>query len=262
MQLRRRSVEAGAIPARDSIFTAAQFLVAQGPAGGRRPGFASEWRHIFAAPGVLATYSLRFTDSLVRMLFIPILPLFALELISETARVNSFTGLVIGSAAAAAAVFAVVFGRLGDRDFTWTIAPSPDGKTRTVTICAKDRPGLVASMAGVFTLNSINILDVRLENMEDLWGPANRNVTLSVTTGEEGFSAWKSNLQLDAWVTYKTWSYQLQSCEFIPIEGIEGLRRTPVAVTRNARQPESARAFIRFLQSEEARVIFVKHGYE
>ena len=108
----------------------------------------------------------------------------------------------------------------------------------------------------------INILDVRLENMEDLRGPANRNVTLSVTTGEEGFSAWKSNLQLDAWVTYKTWSYQLQSCEFIPIEGIEGLRRTPVAVTRNARQPESARAFIRFLQSEEARVIFVKHGYE
>jgi DHA1 family multidrug resistance protein-like MFS transporter len=97
------------------FFGVEERFVAPDPAGGRRPGMGSEWRHIFAAPGVLTTYSLRFTDSLVRMLFIPILPLFALELIAETARVNSFTGLVIGSAAAAAAVFAVVFGRLGDR---------------------------------------------------------------------------------------------------------------------------------------------------
>jgi DHA1 family multidrug resistance protein-like MFS transporter len=49
------------------------------------------------------------------MAFIPIVPLFALELMAEASRVNSFTGLVIGSAAAAAAVFSVFFGRLGDR---------------------------------------------------------------------------------------------------------------------------------------------------
>jgi len=97
------------------FFGVEETFVAPDAARGRRPGFGSEWRHIFAAPGVLATYSLRFTDSLVRMLFIPILPLFALELIAEATGVNSFTGLVIGSAAAAAAVFAVVFGRLGDR---------------------------------------------------------------------------------------------------------------------------------------------------
>ena len=97
------------------FFGVEETFVAPAAAGGRRPGLGSEWRHIFAAPGVLATYSLRFTDSLVRMLFIPILPLFALELIAEATGVNSFTGLVIGSAAAAAAVFAVVFGRLGDR---------------------------------------------------------------------------------------------------------------------------------------------------
>ena len=97
------------------FFGVEEKFVAPDAAGGRRPGLGSEWRHIFAAPGVLATYSLRFTDSLVRMLFIPILPLFALELIAEATGVNSFTGLVIGSAAAAAAVFAVVFGRLGDR---------------------------------------------------------------------------------------------------------------------------------------------------
>ncbi len=83
--------------------------------GGRKVDFWKEWRRIFAAAGVLTTYSLRFLDSLVRMLFLPILPLFALELIADATRVNSFTGLVIGSASASAAVFSVFLGRLGDR---------------------------------------------------------------------------------------------------------------------------------------------------
>jgi DHA1 family multidrug resistance protein-like MFS transporter len=83
--------------------------------GGRKFDFWKEWRQIFAAAGVLTTYSLRFLDSLVRMLFIPILPLFALELVTEATRVNSFTGVVIGAASVSAAVCAVFFGRLGDR---------------------------------------------------------------------------------------------------------------------------------------------------
>jgi DHA1 family multidrug resistance protein-like MFS transporter len=83
--------------------------------GGSKPGLWKEWRRILSAPGVVATYSLRFINSLCRMAFIPILPLFALELMAEASGVNSFTGLVIGAAAAAAAVFSVFFGRLGDR---------------------------------------------------------------------------------------------------------------------------------------------------
>ena len=55
-----------------------------------------------------------------------------------------------------------LFHRLEKADFVWDIRPSSEGATRTVTICAKDRPGLVASMAGVFTLNNINILDVQV----------------------------------------------------------------------------------------------------
>jgi [protein-PII] uridylyltransferase len=31
-----------------------------------------------------------------------------------------------------------------------------------VTICGKDRPGLISRIAGVFTLNSIDILDVQV----------------------------------------------------------------------------------------------------
>lgn len=83
------------------------------PAG--RRGVLAGWRQILTARGVAATYSLRFLDSLARMAFVPILPFFALELVADDSRVNSFTGLVIGSAAAAAAVFGVFIGRAGDR---------------------------------------------------------------------------------------------------------------------------------------------------
>ncbi|MEJ5358964.1 MAG: [protein-PII] uridylyltransferase [Desulfobacterales bacterium] len=50
--------------------------------------------------------------------------------------------------------------RLGERPFVWDIQPAAGGKARRLTVCAKDRPGLMASLAGVFTLNGINILDV------------------------------------------------------------------------------------------------------
>jgi DHA1 family multidrug resistance protein-like MFS transporter len=78
-------------------------------------GFLAGWWHILAPPGVLATYSLRFLDSLARVAFVPILPLFALELMADGSRVNSFTGLVLGCGASAAAVSAVLIGRVGDR---------------------------------------------------------------------------------------------------------------------------------------------------
>jgi [protein-PII] uridylyltransferase len=55
-----------------------------------------------------------------------------------------------------------LFRRLGAAAFVWDIRPSPEGSTRTVTVCAKDRPGLVASIAGVFTLGGINILGVQV----------------------------------------------------------------------------------------------------
>ncbi len=55
-----------------------------------------------------------------------------------------------------------LFRQLGDRPFVWRIDPSADGLTRTVTLCAKDRPGLLSKIAGALTVNSINILDVRI----------------------------------------------------------------------------------------------------
>lgn len=51
---------------------------------------------------------------------------------------------------------------LADADFIWEIRHPADASTRAVTICAKDRPGLISKIAGIFTLHNINILDVQV----------------------------------------------------------------------------------------------------
>jgi [protein-PII] uridylyltransferase len=51
---------------------------------------------------------------------------------------------------------------LGDKNFVWDINRSDVLDTRTVTLCAKDHPGLFSKIAGIFTLNSINILHAQV----------------------------------------------------------------------------------------------------
>ncbi len=56
----------------------------------------------------------------------------------------------------------LLYRKLQDADFVWSIAPVPEVETRIVTICAKDRPGLFSKISGVFTLNSLEILDAQI----------------------------------------------------------------------------------------------------
>ncbi len=55
-----------------------------------------------------------------------------------------------------------LFKQLGSAEFVWDIIQARESDTRQVTICAKDRPGLLSKIAGVFTLNGLNILDVQV----------------------------------------------------------------------------------------------------
>jgi len=77
--------------------------------------FIAEWRHVLAAPGVITSYGLRFMSQLGRMIILPVVPLFVQSLLSNTARVNTFTGLIVGAASVTATVSAIYLGRLGDR---------------------------------------------------------------------------------------------------------------------------------------------------
>ncbi|OEU64429.1 MAG: protein-P-II uridylyltransferase [Desulfobacterales bacterium PC51MH44] len=54
-----------------------------------------------------------------------------------------------------------LYKKLGNSDFVWKVTRTSDSNTRVVTICAIDRPGLFSKIAGVFTLNSIDILDTQ-----------------------------------------------------------------------------------------------------
>jgi len=54
-----------------------------------------------------------------------------------------------------------LYNELGPDDFVWKVTPTPDSNTRTVTVCAQDRPGLFSKIAGIFTLNNLNILDAQ-----------------------------------------------------------------------------------------------------
>ena len=49
-----------------------------------------------------------------------------------------------------------------DAEFAWQIEGDTDSHTRTVTICARDRPGLFSRIAGVFTLNGMDILEAQI----------------------------------------------------------------------------------------------------
>ena len=55
-----------------------------------------------------------------------------------------------------------LYQQIGVDDFFWRVVEAPDSNSRTVTICAKDRPGLISKIAGTFTLNSLDILNVQV----------------------------------------------------------------------------------------------------
>ena len=78
-------------------------------------GVFAFWGQLLKFPGVKPTYSLRFLIQLARSMLAPIMPLFVVELMIDAARVNSFTGLLIGARAAATTVSAMFLGRLADR---------------------------------------------------------------------------------------------------------------------------------------------------
>jgi len=55
-----------------------------------------------------------------------------------------------------------LYKNMGTADFIWNVTKTPDSNTRTVTICAQDRPGLFSKIAGTFTLNGLDILDAQI----------------------------------------------------------------------------------------------------
>lgn len=56
---------------------------------------------------------------------------------------------------------------LGDKEFVWDVPIDKESQTRTITVCAKDRPGLFSKISGIFTLNGVNILDATIHTWQN-----------------------------------------------------------------------------------------------
>ena len=85
------------------------------PGQGNPFAFWGQWREIISAPGVGLIYTARLLSWLGRTMLVPVLPLFVVTLLPGSDRISTFTGLVVGLAAATGTASAVYLGRLGDR---------------------------------------------------------------------------------------------------------------------------------------------------
>jgi len=112
--------------------------------------FIIEWRSIFSSLGVKITFAVSFLYMLGRMMIVPIAPLFIETLLKQDALVNSITGLVTGTAAAAITLSAVFLGKLGDNI----------GHRRIVTISAGVAAGLYFAQSFVAAIWQLLILQV------------------------------------------------------------------------------------------------------
>lgn len=114
--------------------------------------------------------------------------------------------------------------------------------------------------------DGVHLLDVHLEKMRSFYDLPHNGIGKILSfefTGQQGFKAWQAKPELDAWITYRSWFRQMQNdAEFIEIPGEKALRYIPIALTERTEQPQKAKAFIAFLKSEEARQIFLEHGWD
>jgi MFS transporter, DHA1 family, multidrug resistance protein len=78
------------------VFFGIQETLCGPPTTGKQSTFLGSWWSIMTAKGVGVAYAMRFMGQLASSLILPIAPLFILSLMSETASVNTMTGLVVG----------------------------------------------------------------------------------------------------------------------------------------------------------------------
>lgn len=112
----------------------------------------------------------------------------------------------------------------------------------------------------------LNVLKASLERVSEFHGEtlaADGSVHPVVHRGEDGVRAWRTNPDIDAWITYRSWHVVLAAeADFVEISGDRALRFTPIAITAATPHRGQAERFIAFLRSPEARRIFATHGWD
>lgn len=92
-----------------------EFSAEQADGLGLWQSFRYTWRDILGRKGVSIAYLMQFMSQLGRMMLVPLIPFLVAELMVDSARLNTFTGLLVGAGSATTTISAVYLGRLGDR---------------------------------------------------------------------------------------------------------------------------------------------------
>ncbi len=135
-----------------------------------------------------------------------------------------------------------------------------------VILVRKGNPKGVRTL-GDLTKQGMKVMVVTQEKMEEVYQCVpgiQYNIVKPVLTGAEAARIWKTEPELDAWITYESWHHALKD-ETDPVhlpDKEKVVRITPIAIMTTSRNKELARKFIDFLKSGDAHNIFQQWGWK
>jgi intracellular sulfur oxidation DsrE/DsrF family protein len=90
-----------------------------------------------------------------------------------------------------------------------------------------------------------------------------KNILVFATDPDEAMRTWKTNPDIDVWITWNTWHIPLRGrAELVPVsQAYRVLRTCSIALTEHGQQKPAAAKFIEFLKSPEAAGIFDTWGW-
>ena len=131
-----------------------------------------------------------------------------------------------------------------------------------------DFPDLVRPGVKVMVVNSAGATGLwedmagKLEDIRTVRA-LRKNIVVFAANSDEAMMTWKSNPDIDAWITWNTWHIPLRGrAELVPVsKSYRVLRTCSIALTERGKGKPSAMEFIKYLSSTEAAPIFNTWGW-
>jgi accessory colonization factor AcfC len=131
-----------------------------------------------------------------------------------------------------------------------------------------DFPDLVRPGINIMVVNSAGATGLwedmagKLEDIRTVRA-LRRNIVVFGVDSDEALTTWKTNPDIDAWITWNTWHIPLRGrAELVPVsKPYRVLRTCSIALTARGKAKPGAAQFLEFLKSEEAAPIFQSWGW-
>lgn len=131
-----------------------------------------------------------------------------------------------------------------------------------------DFPDLVRPGINVMVVNSAGatgLWEDMAGNLEDIRTvrALRKNIQVYAANSDEAMMTWKTNPDIDVWITWNTWHIPLRGrAELVPVSKTYRVLRTcSIALTARGKSKPAGAKFIEFLKSAEAAAIFNSWGW-